>query len=488
MTNPSGKKMGPRSLVFAMSAAALAVISACSVGPNYRHPEMSLPEVISVPSAVNTLPVMTQPWWLHYKDDGLNALMGEALQHNLDLQVAAARIAESQAQLGLAVSDQFPSAYVTAGRNRNRNSAASSNTGPGQPLESTTNRVALNISFDLDFWGKYRRASEAARAELLSVESNRDALRLSLTAQVAQSYFALQAFDAQLAATERAITRGEEALNMQKVRLNAGVISAFEYQQREAELDGARVQLPNLRANRDKQQRALAILLGRTPKEVLAGVVKRTSAEQPSSELVLPAGIPSEVLLRRPDLVEAEQKLVATNARIGVARASYFPSLSLTGLLGSESSSLGDLFTGPARIWNFAGNLTQPLWGASRVDSMVAAANARNVQALAQYQLAITNAFKETQDAIQAQQAAREVFDLETRRVGTLDQSWKLAKLRYQQGIASQLEVIDAERNLLAAEQNRIEAARALRAAVADLFKAMGAPVAVTRVGDIKRA
>jgi multidrug efflux system outer membrane protein len=469
---------GQRTARLLMSAAALAVISACSVGPDYKRPALVLPEVVEVPGKLAAIPVLSQPWWLHYKDEGLNTLMTEALQQNLDLQVAAGRVAEAQAQLGLAVSDQLPSVYVTAGRERNRNSAASSRSGPGQALESTTNRAAINVSFDLDFWGKYRRGSEAARADLLSVESNRDALRLSLTSQVAQSYFALQAFDAQLAATERAIARGEEALRMQKVRFDAGVISAFDYQQREAELDGARVQVPSLRANRDKQQRALAILLGRTPKDVLAGTVNRSGADLPSSELVLPAGIPSEVLLRRPDLVEAEQKLVATNARIGVARASYFPSLSLTGLFGSESSSLADLFKGPARIWNFAGNLTQPLWGAGRVDNAVAAANARNVQALAQYQSAIANAFKETQDAIQAQQAAREVFDLETRRVNTLDQSWKLAKLRYQQGLSSQLDVIDAERNLLAAEQNRIEAARALRAAVADLFRAMGAPVA----------
>ncbi len=444
---------------------------------------MPLPEVIEVPGKLAAIPTMATPWWLHFKDEGLNQVMAEAMRNNRDLQVAAGRVAEARAQLGLAVSDQLPSVYATAGREKSRNSAESSRSGPGQPLESTTNRAALNVSFDLDFWGKYRRASEAARADLLSVESNRAALRIALSTQVAQSYFALQAYDAQVDATQRGIARGEEALKMQKVRFDAGVISAFDYQQRSAELDAGRAQLPGLIANRDKQERALAILLGRSPKDVLSAKVLRSGADKPSSELVLPAGIPSEVLLARPDLIEAEQKLVATNARIGAARANYFPSISLTGLFGSESSSMTNLFTGPARIWNFAGSLTQPLWGAGRVDNTVAAAEARNVQALAQYQQAIATAFKETQDAIQAQQAARDVFEIESRRVATLTQTWNLAKLRYQQGIASQLDVIDAERSLLAAEQNRIEAARALRAAVADLFKAMGAPVEAGNAG-----
>ncbi len=462
-----------------LAVIALAALSACTVGPDYKRPDMQLPSAIDVRGAPATTAAtsVAAPWWLHFKDEGLNLLMAEALRSNLDLQIAAGRVAEAQAQLGLAVSDQLPSVYATAGREKSRNSATSNRSGPGQALESTTNRAALNVSFDLDFWGKYRRSSEAARAELLGIESNRAALKIALSAQVAQSYFALQALDAQVEATQRGIARGEEALKMQKVRFDSGVISAFDYQQRMAELDAARAQLPGLMANRDRQQRALAILVGRSPKDVLSATMRRSAADKPSSELVLPAGIPSEVLLSRPDIVEAEQKLIATNARIGAARANYFPSISLTGFFGSESSSMASLFSGPARAWNFAGNLTQPLWGAGRVDHLVAVANARNAQALAQYQLAIATAFKETQDAIQAQQAAREVFDIEARRVATLEQTWKLAKLRYEQGVASQLDVIDAERSLLAAEQNRIEAARALRAAVADLFRAMGAPV-----------
>lgn len=460
-----------------LSAIAIAsMLSACAIGPDYQRPAMELPAGYTNTNVAGKSVAAVAPatWWTLYNDAVLNRVMDEALKGNFDLKVAAARISEARSQLGLAVSDQLPSVYGTGSRERNRNSEASSFGGPGQPIESTTNRVTLNISWEIDFWGKYRRATEAARADLLAVEANRDALRLSLTTQVAQGYFNMVALDSRIAATGLAIKRGEEALDLQKKRFDAGVISEFDYQQRAAEVDAARTQLPPLQSQLGAQERALSVLLGRSPRAVMEGKVERSGAFVPTAAVVAPSGLPSDLLLRRPDLVESEQRLVAANARIGVARAAFFPSISLTGLLGSESSSLGDLFSGPARIWNFAGNLTQPIWGASRVNKQVDAAESRNDQAVAQYQGAIANAFREVQDAIQAQTAARDVFEIEQRRVTSLSKTWDLAKLRYANGIASQLDVIDAERNLLAAELNRIEAERSLRASVADLYKALG--------------
>lgn len=453
-----------------------ALISGCVMGPDYQRPAIDLPAQ-HAPRAVasNDLDAAaTSAWWMRFNDAELNRVMDEALKNNFDLAIAAARISESQAQLGLAVSDQTPVAYAAASSARNRNSEASSNSGPGQPVQSTTHRVTLNVSYEIDFWGKYRRATEAARAELLSVEANRDALRLLLTAQVAQGYFNLVALDARIIALGHGIERGEEALMMQKKRFDAGVISEFDYQQRVAELDAGRVQMPPLQSQRGNQERALGVLLGRSPRELITRKMERNAIVAPPATVVVPPRISSDKLLRRPDIVEAEQNLIAANARIGVARAAFFPSISLTGLFGGESSALGDLFSGPARIWNFAGNLTQPLWGAGRVNRQVEAVEARNEQALGQYKRAITNAFREAQDAIQAQSSAREVFEIETRRVATLDKTWTLAKLRYEHGVASQLDVIDAERGLLQAELNRIEAERGMRAAVADLYKAIG--------------
>lgn len=454
--------------------AILATLAACAVGPDYQRPAMELPEAYPAAPDHTVVAGKGEPWWTRFNDPMLNRVMDEALKNNLDLKAAAARISEAQAQLGLAISDQVPSVYATASRERNRNSAASSQSAPGQPLQSTNNRATLNVSYEIDFWGKYRRASEAARADLLGVEANREALRLSLTAQVAQGYFNLVALDALVAATERAVARGQEALDLQKKRFDAGVISEFDFQQRSAEVDAARVQLPPLQSRRGQQERALNVLLGRSPRAIMEGKVERSPAFTPGTGIAVAAGLPSELLLRRPDLVEAEQKLIAANARIGVARAAYFPSISLTGLLGSESTSLADLFSGPARIWNFAGNLTQPIWGAGRIGKQVDAAEARGEQVLAQYQGAIANAFREVQDALQAQASARAVYELEQRRVTSLGRTWELAKLRYANGAASQLDVIDAERGLLLAELNRIEAERALRAAVADLYKALG--------------
>ncbi len=232
--------------------------------------------------------------------------------------------------------------------------------------------------------------------------------------------------------------------------------------------------MPPLQSQQGKQERALAVLLGRSPRAIIEGAMARSVPSKPTTPLIAPSGLPSELLLSRPDLREAEQKLIATSARIGVARAAYFPSISLTGLFGSESSALSNLFSGPSRVWNFAENLTQPLWGAGRLNRQVDGAEARFDQALAQYKSAIANAFREVQDAISAQRAAREVFDIETRRVVSLTKTWNLAKLRYENGAASQLDVIDAERGLLQAEQTRIEAERAFQFAMADLFKALG--------------
>lgn len=458
----------------ALATTIIVVVSGCAVGPEYQRPALDLPAAYT-PAGANTAATTTaRNWWAIFNDPLLDRLMDEALANNLDLVVAAARVTEAQAQLGLAISDQLPTAYASGSRERNRNSAASGRSAPGQPLETTTNRLALNVSFEIDFWGKYRRSTEAARADLLSIEANRDALRLTMTTQAVQGYFNLLALDAQIYVVQEGIRRGQEALSMQKKRFDAGVISEFDYQQRSAELDAGLAQLPPLESQRGKQERALGVLLGRSPRAVIEGKMARSIPSLPSGPVIAPSGLPSALLLNRPDLREAEQKLIAANARIGVARAAYFPSISLTGLLGSESSALGDLFSGPSRIWNFAGNLTQPLWGAGRLNNQANAAEARFDQTVAQYKGAVANAFREVQDAIAAQTAAREVFDIEQRRVETLTKTWTLAKLRYENGVASQLDVIDLERSLLAADQSRIEAERLMRFAMADLYKALG--------------
>ena len=481
MLNSSTRSRIAVAIAVATGVAIASTVSGCAVGPDYKQPQLELPQAWpAVPAGAAIAAANNARWWTIYGDGKLNALIDEALSNNTDIAIAAARLVEAEAQLGTARSDQFPSVYATGERNRNRASGASSFRQPG-PLETTTNRATLNISYEIDFWGKYRRVTEAARADLLATAAARDTVRIGIASQVATSYFNLLALDQRLDATRLALVRSGESLRLQKLRADAGVVSNFEYQQRVAEHEANLAQLPPVERDRAATERALVVLLGRSPRAVVDAQISRTSANAMAAgdtntrvALTVPAGLPSELMLRRPDVREAEQKLIASNARIGVARAAYFPSISLTGLLGSESASLTDLFTGPARIWRFAGNLAQPIWSAGSVRSQVAAAEARNTQSLAQYRNTIANAFREVQDAVSAQAKAREVFDAESRRVTALNQAYSLAKLRFENGVASQLDVIDVERGLISAELNRIEAERGFRVAVADLFRAMG--------------
>ncbi len=447
-----------------------ALLAGCAVGPDYQRPALDLPA--PTPSAgLVAAPSAALPWWSVFHDQALDKLVDEALAHNTDLLAAAARVTEAEAQFGITRADQYPSLYATAGRVRSRSSQDAPNFQPGIPLESTSNKGAINISFDLDFWGKYRRATEAARADLMAVEANRDAVRVALESGVAQGYIALLALDAQLSTGQLALLRAKEQLDMQKVRFAAGAISEFEFHQREAEYDAALAQLPPVEVARAKQERALAILLGRSPRAVIGDKVDRTSSLTTPQ---IPTGMPSELLLNRPDVRKAEQELIAANARIGVARAAYFPSISLTGFLGGESTSLHDLFSGPARAWRFAGDLTQPIWGAGRVTSGAGMAEARNEQAVQAYRAAVANAFREVADALAEHAKARQVAEAEGRRVASLTKAWKLAILRYDNGVASQLDVIDTERGLLQSELDRIAAERDLRLSVADLYRALG--------------
>jgi multidrug efflux system outer membrane protein len=336
-------------------------------------------------------------------------------------------------------------------------------------------RVSLDVSYEIDLWGKLRNATAAARADLLATEAAAETVRVTLSADVVQGYFALRSLDGQLAAQRRAVASRSESLAMQKRRFEVGDISEFEYRQLDAELAAERAQVPVIELQRAQQENALAVLLGRSPKAIYESALDAGSdPEEQTAAIVVPAGLPSDLLLRRPDLVQAEQGLIAANARIGVARAAYFPTISLTGYLGSESVALSDLFTGPAGIGQAAIALGQPIYAGGRLDAQVKAANARERQALAQYQLAVQNAFREVRDALVAQVKARQRLDAERDRAAALTIALRFARLRYENGLTSQLEVLDAERNLLAAEQNRIDALRAQRAAIADLFKALG--------------
>lgn len=449
------------------------VLSACTgMQPAYQRPALDLP------SAWPALPDKaarfdTQRWWAIYADPALDALMQEALAHNADLAVATARIDQARAAARVADADLLPSVNASYARSRTGISQNAAGTLRGVPTVFDDNSLKLGVSYELDLWGRLRAASQAARADLLGTEAARQTVRNALTAQVAQAWYSLSALDAEVAVTEHTLATREEALKLDRVRATAGVISDFELRQSEADLATVQAQLPALRAQREQQARALAVLLGRSPRDVVVSDFQPAAATA-LPDVVVPADLPSELLLRRPDLRQAEQQLIAANARIGAARAAYFPSIALTGYYGRESIALSDLFVGPSRIFQFAAAITQPLFDGGRISAQVDAATAQQQVAVAQYRQAVSSAFRDVLDALSAQRAARDTLDAQTHRADLLRQTRDLAQLRYRNGVASQLDVLDAERNLLNAELGRLDAQLRMRVALADLAKALG--------------
>lgn len=459
-----------QALLYGVIASAL--LAGCSMGPAYERPATELPETWSAAPAKGQA-IAGDRWWTVYGDATLERLVSEALAGNQDLALATARLDEARALARIADAQLAPSVDAAFQRNRARRSDSTATRFPG-PLENNNYRGQLNVSYELDLWGRLSGSAKAARAELLATTAARETVRIALTTEVTQSYYALVAYDAQIVATRKALALRQDNLRLQRVRADAGLINEFALRQVEAEVAAAQAQLPALERRRTSEELALGVLLGRSPRALINETVNRSAESGQPATPVIPADLPSSLLLRRPDVVTAEQRLIAANARIGAARAALFPQIGLSGYLGSESAALTNLFTGPARIWSLGFGLAQPIFQGGRLFGEIEAVEARERQALAQYQKTLQTAFRETHDALVAQTKAREVFDAENARATALTETLRLARIRYDNGLTSQLEVLDAERNLLSAELNRVDALRAQRAAIADVVKALG--------------
>ena len=449
-----------------------AVLTGCSVGPEYARPNTELPDAWKVTPA-DGKSAAAERWWTVYGDKTLDQLIDEALTNNQDLALATARLDEARALARVADAEQLPSVDAAFQRDRSRRSDSTATRVPGS-LENNNYRAQLNVSYELDLWGRLRSSAKAAQAELLATAAARETVRLALTAEVTQSYYSLVALDGQLADTRKSLALRQDNLRLQRIRSDAGLINDFELRQLEAEVAAAKAQLPALERRRSSEELALGVLLGRSPRALINETVSRSNDSGQLATPVVPADLPSDLLLRRPDIVAAEQQLIAANARISAARAALFPRIGLSGYFGSESAALSNLFSGPAQIWSLGFALAQPIFQGGRLFGEVEAVQARERQVLARYQKTLQTAFRETHDALVAQARAREVFDAENSRARALADSLRLARIRYENGLTSQLEVLDAERNLLSAELNRRDALRAQRAAVADVVKALG--------------
>jgi len=444
-------------------------LAGCMVGPNYQRPDVDVPEKWGFEEKEVKDVVNTQ-WWEQFQDPVLNELINIALQENKDVKIAAAVIEEYMGFYGVARSPLFPQIYAgaTAGRDRATEEGAA-------PLSSVVENPAnnyqafLNASWEIDLWGKLRRATEAARADLLSTEEAKRTVILSLVSSVAGAYINLRDLDKQLEIAKQTAKTREESYNLFKLRFDGGVISELELNQVKSEYEQALSTIPPIEKTIVQQENALSVLLGRNP-----GSIPRGKTIDDLMLPAVPAGLPSNLLANRPDIRQAEQNLVAANARIGVARAQYFPSISLTGLFGWASTDLSDLFSGPAKTWNWAAPVTAPIFTGGAISGQVKAAEAIQQQALIRYQQVIQTSFRETEDSLVDQRKTKEQLQTLKQQVGSLRNYARIARLRYDNGYTSYIEVLDAERSLFNAELTYAQTQGFLFQALINVYKAMG--------------
>ena len=459
-----------RNSVFLMLAAGL--LSACSLAPKYERP--AAPVATSFPAepvpvnAASGLSAETG-WRDFFQDPRLQALIESALLNNRDLRTAALRIEEARAQYNIVAADLLPNFNGAVSGSRSRNSAATSATGVSRV--STTYQVGLNLAaFELDFFGRVRNLNEAALAQYLATEEAQRAAQISLVAEVAKAYLAERAYAEQQELAQRTFSSRETGYKLAQQRFEVGASSALDLRQQEVLVQTARAQLATLVRQRAQAQNALALLAGRPLGDLPPA---RTLSEQ-NVVAELPPGLPSDLLIRRPDIRASEQQLIASNANIGAARAAFFPRISLTAGIGSASNELGDLFEAGTRTWSFVPQLALPIFDAGRNRANLSLAEVRNNIAVANYEKTIQTAFREVSDALVARGAIDEQIDAQRRVQEAQADRLRLAEQRYQSGVASSLDVLDAQRELFSAEQSLVQT-RLLRLTNAvDLYRSLG--------------
>jgi multidrug efflux system outer membrane protein len=445
------------------------MLSACTLGPDYRRP------VVNPPSSwrfdeKEAKEVANTEWWEQFGDPVLNELIRSALQENKDIRIAVARVQEFMGRYGVTKAALYPQVGAAGIGTRKRVTHYTNPPwAPGTENPYSDYQALLSASWEIDIWGRIRRATEAARAELLSSEEGQRAVVLTVATAVATAYTDLRDLDKQLEIAERTTKSRGESFNLFKLRFGRGLISELELRQVESEYQSALATIPLLQKLIAQQENALSVLLGRNPGPIQRG--------RPLEELALPAvpsGLPSQLLERRPDIRQAEQNLVAANARIGAAKALYFPVISLTGVFGVESTDLSRLFTGPARNWSYSVPISAPVFTAGGIAGQVRVAEAVQQQALFRYQQAVQTAFREVEDSLVDQGKSREQLGIQRQQVEALRSYAALARLRYENGYTSYLEVLDAERGLFTAELTYTQTKGVLFRALVNLYKSMG--------------
>src|SRR6266446_2030736 len=414
------------------------LLSGCTVGPNYRRPAVQTPQTFRSPDplpAPEPSSLADLKWFEVFKDEKLQDLVRTALTQNYDLREAFARVEAARANLGITRSNQFPNAGVSGNVQTNRISRNGSLPLPASFVPSqnrTFGEATLNLlSFELDIWGRLRRATEAARANLLAADENRKAVVTTLVSDVASSYFSLRELDSELEISKHTLVTRQESLDLIKTRQGGGVATLLDLRQAEQLVYTASQTIPTLQQEIEQTENRITLLLGRNPGEVVRGG-SLTEQEFPPE---VPTGMPSALLERRPDIRAAEQALVAANAQIGVAKAAYFPQISLSGFLGGQSTQLATLFNGPHSAWSFVPQVTQPIFTAGRLKSNVKLAEAERESMLIQYERVVQTAFAEVSNSLIAHQRVRESRVEQENLVAALRDRTRLAYVRYEGGV-----------------------------------------------------
>ena len=460
------KRFGRTALLTVLAAI---VPVACTLGPDYKRPEIEAPEAFQYEPA-DAAATADTPWWQQFQDPVLDQLINESLAHNSNIAIAAANVEQAAAFLTQTRSQLFPLVGYGAGGQRERSIEPEfAQQLPNYPNPSSAYQAVLSASWEIDLWGRIRRQSESAFANVLATDEARRGVILSVVSATASSYVQLRALDEQLVVAKRTLQTYQEAVDLFKLQLKYGQVSQMNVAQAQSQYEAAAAQIPLIESQIAQTQNSLAVLIGRDPGPIARG--------KPIDDLVLPqvpAGLPSQLLERRPDLLQAEQQLIAANAQIGAAKALYFPAISLTGAFGSASTDLSNLFSGPARVWSYAGSITGPIFSFGAVSGQVAQAEALQSAALENYRLSIRNAFADVDNALVANQKLQEQLVVQTRLVAALQDYTRLANLQYQGGYTSYSTVLQAEQALFPAELNLVSIRAQMFTSSVNIYKAMG--------------
>lgn len=455
----------------ALSAlAATFIVSGCAIGPDYVKPNVSAPEKFRAPQTLSSNVQKSEvelKWWKNYQDEGLETAIEEALAANFDLRAANSQVEALLGQFDEAKSYLYP--HINGGGSMQRQSvknSTSSNLKNG--LNNTFSANLTLASYEIDLFGKVRRATEAARAMLLSGEQNKRVVTLSVASAVAASYAKLSSLNAQIEAAGESLKAAEEIEKITAKKYKLGAVSETEWLVSVASLEGAKASLSSLKAAKMGEEATFNILCGKNPTTPKVSSIDKITTPE------VKAGIPSDILSQRPDIGAAEQNLIAANARIGVARGAYFPSISLTGLFGAQSAELSKLFSSPTRIWQFTPSVTAPIFTAGLIEGQIREAEAAKAGALATYEKTVVTAFNEADNAIGQKYLAKEQANANAKRAEAMEKAFKSAKLKYELGAISYMDMLTVQQNWLSAKSQAITAKQNELIASINLYKALG--------------